>query len=147
MMPASPLMPLDDFQHLLPLVVPRQDAIGEVGPVEVADEHQRIAQRELLGDVAPHLRRRRGRVGVDRGLGERLAQIAKLPVLRAEVVAPVADAVRLVDGERPHVRRAAADRESCGMASRSGETKSSLSLPRAQSRSIVALLDRDAASC
>ena len=104
--PGLPLVPLQHRQHLRPLVVARQHAVGEVGAVEVADEHERVAQGELLGDVAPHLLRRRGRIRVHRGLGELLVQHAELPVLGPEVVAPVADAVRLVDGERAHLRLA-----------------------------------------
>ena len=92
-------MGLRDVDDLLPLVDARQHAVGEVGAVEVADEHERVAQGQLLGDVAAHALGGRGRISVERCVGELLAQRAQLPVLRTKIVAPMADAMRLVDGE------------------------------------------------
>ena len=66
------------------------------GPVEVAHQLERLSQAELRGDVAAHLRRRRRGVRLDRHVGPQRAQLADAPVLGPEVVAPVADAVRLV---------------------------------------------------
>ena len=54
---------------------------------------------QLVADVALHARRGRGGVGVKRRAGKRLAQPGQLPVLRPEVVAPLADAMRFVDGD------------------------------------------------
>ena len=93
-------MPLQHFDGLLPLVDARQDAVDEIGAIEIADEEQRIAQRELLGDVAPHLPRRGRGVRVNRGVSELVPQQRELAIFRPEIVAPVADAMRLVDRER-----------------------------------------------
>src|SRR5207237_865233 len=68
-------------------------------------EHLRLLQVELGDDVAAHLRGGGGGVGVDAGAGEELAQPAELAVFGAKVVAPVADAVGLVDGEGAHADR------------------------------------------
>src|SRR2546426_4492650 len=59
---------------------------------------------QLGDDVAAHLRGRRRRVGVHGDAREGRAQHAELPVLRAKVVAPLADAVRLVHREESRVR-------------------------------------------
>ena len=50
-----------------------------------------------------------GGEGVQADAGKQLAQPAELPVLGPEVVAPLADAVRLVDGDEPHRRAARGD--------------------------------------
>ena len=71
-------------------------------------------------------------VGVDGGVGEELAEPAELPVLGAEVVAPVADAVGLVDGDGVRRRRRAGARYTSVLTSRSGETNTQpRSSPRA----------------
>ena len=99
MMPRLAVMPVEHLADLLDQVVARQDAIGQVGPIEVADQHDRIAQGELGDDVAADLLGGGGGVGVDGGVGEELAQPAQLAIFGAEIVAPVADAMGLVDGE------------------------------------------------
>ena len=65
---------VEHLGDLLAEVVPRQDAIGQVGPVEDADERDGVAQIELGDDVAAHLFGGGGGVGVDGGAGEELAQ-------------------------------------------------------------------------
>ncbi len=85
-------------------VVAAEDAVGQVGPVERADQHLRPAQAQLLDDVAPHPLGGGGGEGVQRGLREALAQRAEQPVLGPEGVPPLADAVRLVDREVAHRR-------------------------------------------
>ncbi len=92
-------MALDGGDDLAQAVGPRPHAIDEVRPIERADEDLGVPQAQLGDDVAAYLRRRRRRVGVDGDLVERLPQRAELPVLRAKVVAPLADAVRLVHRE------------------------------------------------
>ncbi len=79
------------------------NAVADVGAVETADEHARVAQTEARDDLAA-----RGFVG---GGGQRNArdvrkafvQHRQLHVLGAEVVAPLRHAVRLVDGEQRNV--------------------------------------------
>jgi hypothetical protein len=83
------------------------DGQVEAGPVERPAQHQDVVAHggaELLGDVGRHPgvggRGRRE----DRDAGGQLAQErADPPVVGAEVVSPVGDAVRLVDDDEPGV--------------------------------------------
>jgi hypothetical protein len=77
----------------------RNHAVRKIRPVEAAHADDfRIAQLKLREDVFPHaLGGGRGE-GHERHLGEALAQLDEAPVLGPEVVPPLADAVRLVDG-------------------------------------------------
>ena len=84
-----------DVQQLPRLVLAAAYDIGEVGPLEAAPEQQPLPEAELVHDVLRHLRRGRGREG-DHGRIHELAQRADLQVIRAEVIAPLRDAVRLV---------------------------------------------------
>src|SRR4051794_5098525 len=96
-------------EHLLDLrhfIAPRNDAIGEIRPVEVADQLDVVAKPELLGDVAPHAFGGGGGERVQRRLRKELAQLAELAVFRTKIVTPLADAMRLIDRERGHARAA-----------------------------------------
>ena len=93
-------VPVEHITHLFHQIVARQDSVSEIRPIEIADEQQRLLQRELFCDVAPHLLRRRCGVRMNRRLGKDATQIAQLPIFRTEIVSPVADAMRLVDRER-----------------------------------------------
>ena len=90
---------LQDFQDLGAGVDPRHDAIDQVGPVEGADQQLGIAQLQLLGDVDADALGGGGGVGVQAGLGKVIPELGQVAVLGAEIVAPMADAVGLVDGE------------------------------------------------
>ncbi len=96
---------VDHFANLTEQVEPREHAIGEVRSVEIADEHFGFVEPELLGNVEPHALGGGCGVAVDRGFGEELAEPRELPVFRAKVVPPVADAVGFIhgDGVRPGV--------------------------------------------
>jgi hypothetical protein len=94
---------LDHLQRLLEDIVARQNTINEVGPIEVAHQHDRLLQCQLRDDVAANRFRGRRGVGVDGGLGEELAQATELPIFRTKIVAPMADAVGLVNGEGTHI--------------------------------------------
>ena len=88
----------DELQDLLQRLVLRHDAVGEIGAVEARDEHRRIAQ--LAGAVTMSARDALGRGGGqrhDRHVREAAAQPRELAVFRTEIVAPLGDAVRLVD--------------------------------------------------
>ncbi len=76
-----------------------EDAVGEVGPVEVANEEFGVFECELMGDVFADLFGGGGGEGVDGAIGENLFEIGELAVFGAEVVAPVADAVGFIDGD------------------------------------------------
>ena len=78
------------------------DPVDEVWAVERADENGRFAKVQLPGDVIANPRRGRGGIGVEAGLGETLAKEGQLAILGPEVVAPLADAVGLVDRKPFH---------------------------------------------
>ena len=79
------------------------DGKGEVGAVEAGRNADGFAQPEAAGDVGGHLRRgRRGR-GDDASRAEPARGVAQAEVVGAEVVAPLGDAVRLVDDEQADV--------------------------------------------
>src|SRR3954447_24639250 len=86
------------------LVLQRAGALhGEVDvrAVEVADHHLGIAQPEPPADLAPH-RRRGGRGEGDPHAGAELIRLrSEAQVVRAEVLTPLTDEVRLVDDELP----------------------------------------------
>jgi len=76
----------------------------DVGAVEVADHHHGITQAEPPHDLLPHGRRgRRGQGQADR-CADRLGLGAEQHVVRAEVVSPLADQMRLIDDEQPRPR-------------------------------------------
>ena len=93
-------MPVEEVQQLAAAVVLGQHRVADVGAVERTDELARILQRQPFDDLAP------GR-GVG-GRGQRdprdvrpaFVQQGQLAVLGAEIVAPLRDAMRLVDGEQ-----------------------------------------------
>ncbi len=74
--------------------------IAEVRAVEAGNVDRGIFQFEIAHDVGAHLRRcRRGQRNSQR-IAQLLAHLAKAQILRAEIVSPLADAVRLVDGQQ-----------------------------------------------
>ncbi len=87
-------------EHVLQLLLepgPRHDAVEQVRPVERPDQLERSLEVQLRRDVAPDACGCRGGEGVKADAREPLAHRADLAVLRAEVVAPLTDAVRFVD--------------------------------------------------
>ena len=90
---------VEEARELLARAALRHDGVADVRAVEAAHEDPRVPEPEPLGDLAPR--------GLVRGGGERdarhagiaLVQHRELEVLGPEVVAPLRDAVRLVDGE------------------------------------------------
>ena len=97
-------MPREDVEQLPVKVASAQHAIGEVRPVEGADQHERRPQPQLRNDVAPDPLGGGRREGVERHARKILAQPSELAILRTEIVAPLADTVRFVDGDEPQVR-------------------------------------------
>ena len=69
-------------------------------PVEVAQHHGGVTQAEALHDLLPHGRRGGGGQGQPDGRAEGLGLGPEHHVVRPEVTAPLADQVRLVDGEQ-----------------------------------------------
>ena len=72
----------------------------QVRPVKARHLAQRAAQAEQAPDVLLHPRRRgRGERGRHGALRERVDEIGDLQIARAEILPPLGDAVRLVDGD------------------------------------------------
>ena len=92
-------VPLEHVEDLRLHLRAREHAIHQVRPIERADQLLGVAQAELRDDVAPHARGRGRGVGVQADRRPALAQPRELAILGTEVVAPLADAVRLVDGD------------------------------------------------
>src|SRR6185437_17182241 len=75
------------------------DAIADIGPVEAGGEDAGLAEDEALDDVAA-CRPVGGRGQRDaRHFREALMQHRELAIFGAEIMAPLRDAMRLVDGE------------------------------------------------
>src|SRR5438132_1264118 len=101
-------MLLDDREDVLAAVAARPLLLGgddQVRPEEGALEALGLAHPQLPDDVADDLARRRRGEREDRDVAEPRLEPCELPVRRAEVVAPVADAVRLVDDDQADPRR------------------------------------------
>ena len=81
----------------------RHHVVREVRPLEAGGDPHRVVQAEPVDDVDGHPRRRRRRGRQDRPRLQTLGDLPELVVLGAEVVAPLADAVRLVDDEQADV--------------------------------------------
>ncbi len=95
-------VPRQNIEELAFQSPPRQHAVQQVRTIEGSDDLDRIAQAQLRGDVAADPGRRGGRVRVHTRSGQQFPQPRELPVFRPEVVAPLADAVRLVHGNEAH---------------------------------------------
>ncbi len=97
---------VDERAQLLRLVVVRLHREVDVRAIETAHHLDRILQSETLGDLGAHGRRRRRRQRQRRRIPERLGHRSESQVLRPEVMAPLADAVRLVDDQELRLRLA-----------------------------------------
>ena len=95
---ALALVLLDEADDVAVHVVLGPDFVVEVGPVERRAEHRRVAHAEVLLYVELHLGRGGGREGDQRCVAYFVDDGAYAAVLGPEVVAPLRDAVRLVDG-------------------------------------------------
>ena len=73
--------------------------IGEVGSKEAHAEHVLLLESQLHLYVFYHGRRGCGGKCEDGSVGEELAEERNLQIRRTEVVAPLRDAVRLIDGD------------------------------------------------
>ncbi len=99
--PAQPLGRRGQRHHRQPQALPVQRAAQHQRSVAVGRAGVDRTEPELLGDVDDHPVVGRGRGGQHRDAGRQLGdQGAQPPVVGPEVVAPVGDAVRLVDHEQ-----------------------------------------------
>ena len=78
----------------------------EVGPIEAGGDTHRVAQPQARDDVGGDLRRGRSGRGDERLRAQPARRVGETEVVGAEVVAPLRDAVRLVDDEQPDLGRA-----------------------------------------
>ena len=98
------MLGIEEGPELISRVVLGDDAVADVRPVEAGGEDARLAEAQALDDIAA-----RRPVG-GRGQGdarhsrEALVQHRELEIFRAEIVAPLRDAMRLVDGEERRTR-------------------------------------------
>ncbi len=102
---------LEKREDLAVRFVLRDHAVGEVLAIEAADDDGRVGKVEMLDDVLAHPLGGRGGEGHDRDAREALAQSAKLPVLGPEIVAPLGDAMRLVNDDAADIPGAGAIEE------------------------------------
>ncbi len=110
-MPASPACSSRmNAQELRARVVLVDDRVADVRAVEARHEDPRVVEREALDDLGARLRIGGGGERDARHVREALVQQRKLQVLGPEVVAPLRDAVRLVDREQRDRRRCRAAR-------------------------------------
>ena len=89
-------------QQLAQFVVRVADAVRKVRPREAAADDVRLGEFQMEHDVLGHGARRRGRQRQHRDARQPLAQLGDPQVGGAEVVAPLRDAVRFVDGQQRH---------------------------------------------
>ncbi|MNX86286.1 hypothetical protein D3C86_1181620 [compost metagenome] len=92
-------MAIEHRAHLPEQVLAVLGAVEEVRPIEVAHQGQGVVHAEGAHHVLAHRLGGGGGVGVDPHLGEPLAELGEVAVVGPELVAPLADAVRLVHGE------------------------------------------------
>ena len=86
-------------QQLTARIVAFDDGVTDVRPVEAGDELRRTGKAEAVDDLLPGRGVGGRRQGDARHLRVTLVQGRKLDVLGAEIVPPLRDTVRLVDGE------------------------------------------------
>ena len=90
---------LDEGAELRPFLLARGGADQDVRPVEAAAEHRAVGEAELGADILDGARVGGRGQRQPRHVGEAFGQHAEAAVFRPEVVPPLADAMRLVDGE------------------------------------------------
>ena len=117
-----------DPRALVGRAAARHHGEGQVRAIEAGGDPHRVAQPQARDDVRRDLRRRRGGRGHERLRAQPARRVGQAEVVRAEVVAPLRDAVRLVDDEQPDVRGLAAPRRS--PATRSARARCRAGAPR-----------------
>ncbi len=142
-------MTLEHVEELAFQTGARQHAIHQIGSIERSDELDRILQPELHDDVAAYPRGRGRGVGVQADVLKLRAEVPELAILRPEIVAPLADAVRLVHGDETDA--ALREQRQERLAALAGQPlRRDVEQPkstRAQTSGNVGLLIRDRACC
>jgi hypothetical protein len=93
-------MALKYLKYLGDRVGSRADAEDEIWSIDGTDHADWILESELLDDVVTNPRRGGGGTGQHRDTGKLFAEAGESAVVRAEVMAPLADAVGLVDRDQ-----------------------------------------------
>jgi hypothetical protein len=75
----------------------------EVGTVETVDELLRVFHAQLRADIGACARIGGGGGGDAGHVRKRISQATQRAIVRPEIMAPLADAVRLVDGDQRHL--------------------------------------------
>ena len=96
---------LDKAQQLLLGLVLFDDVIGQVRPVKAGQEDPRLFQPQVMADLLAGIRVGGGGQGNARHVRKAIGQYAEFPVFRTEVVSPLADAMRFVNGEQADFHR------------------------------------------
>ena len=97
---------------LLLLLRTHADAIeAQVRTVEAGHVHHGVAQAQAVDDVVAHPRVGGGGERDDGRVADAGADAAEVAVAGPEVVAPLGDAVRLIDGQQVHMEAAQGRRE------------------------------------
>ena len=99
---------VDEAAQLGALLLARRRADKNIRPVEAAAKHRCLLQRELAADVLDRAGIGGGGQRQARDVGKTLSQHRQRAVFRPEMMAPLADAMRLVDGEERDVAPAQA---------------------------------------
>jgi hypothetical protein len=90
----------DEAQQLVARVVLVDDGVADVGTIEARNKHPRALEREPVHDLGARLRVCSGGERDARHLRETLVQYRQLQIFRAEIMPPLRNAVRLVNGEQ-----------------------------------------------
>ena len=95
--------PVADVQDLSQLVFGTADNIGQVRPLEPALEKESVTETQFLHDIVRHDRSGCRRQGYDRGI-QGLPQFADPEIVRAEIIAPLGNAVSLIDNDIAYIK-------------------------------------------
>ena len=101
---ALALAGLEEAQHLLRRARLLGGAIADVGAVEAGDEAVLRADLQMLDDLRPGRRIRRGGERNARHVGEDVREAVECAVFGPEIMAPLRNAVGLVDGDEREAR-------------------------------------------
>ena len=96
----SRVLGANETQQLLGGFAFFDNGVADVGAVKTADKLARLLQLQALHDVLPRQSVGSGRQRNTRHLGKALVQHRQRPVFGAEVVPPLAHAMRLINGEQ-----------------------------------------------
>ena len=100
---SAPGNPVADVQDLSQLVFGAADNIGQVRPLEPALEKESVTETQFFHDIVRHDRSGCRSQGYDRGI-QGLPQFADPEIVRAEIIAPLGNAVSLIDNDITYIK-------------------------------------------